>query len=75
LKYVRYANDFSIYCKNNYQACKTGNAVYLFLRDKLKLSINREKCDNRRPKDFTILGFGFVPTYKKEDKGKYQLVA
>ena len=41
---------------------------------KLKLSINREKIGIRRPVHFTILGFGFVPTYVKGEKGKYQLV-
>src|SRR3712207_4216158 len=28
----------------------------------------------RRPVDFQILGYRFVPTYQKGDKGKYQLV-
>jgi RNA-directed DNA polymerase len=40
----------------------------------LKLPINREKSGIRKPVNFTILGFGFVPTYVKGDKGKYQLV-
>jgi len=38
------------------------------------LSINREKSGIRRPVQFTILGFGFVPTYVRGEKGKYQLV-
>ena len=29
----------------------------------------------RRPVNFKILGYGFVPTYQKGEKGKYQLVA
>jgi len=74
LKYVRYADDFSIYCKSNWQARKTGNQIYLYLRDKLKLPVNREKSGIRKPVYFTILGFGFVPTYVKGEKGKYQLV-
>ena len=74
LRYVRYADDFSIYTKSNHAARKTGNSIYSFLRDKLKLPINREKSGIRRPVNFTILGFGFVPTYVKGDKGKYQLV-
>ncbi len=74
LRYVRYADDFSIYTKSNYAARKTGNNIYLFLKDKLKLPINREKSGIRKPVNFVILGFGFVPTYKKGDKGKYQLV-
>jgi len=74
LKYVRYADDFSIYCKSQWQARKTGNEIYLFLKDKLHLPINREKSGIRRPMKFTILGFTFVPSFKKGDKGKYQLV-
>jgi RNA-directed DNA polymerase len=51
-----------------------GNSIYKFLRDKLHLPINREKSGIRRPTSFKVLGFGFVPTYKKGQKGKYQLV-
>jgi len=74
LRYVRYADDFSIYTKRKSEARKTGNSIYLFLKNKLKLPINREKSGLRRPVNFTILGFGFVPTYVKGDKGKYQLI-
>jgi len=74
LRYVRYADDFSIYTKSNYAARKTGNSIYLFLRNKLKLPINREKSGIRKPVNFTILGFEFVPTYVKGERGKYQLV-
>lgn len=42
LKYVRYADDFSVYTKSRKEARKVGNEIYLFLRDKLKLPINRE---------------------------------
>jgi len=75
LKYVRYADDFSIYTKSNSAARKVGNQVYLFLQDKLKLPINREKSGIRKPVQFELLGYRLVPTYKKGDKGKYQLVA
>jgi group II intron reverse transcriptase/maturase len=73
-KYVRYADDFSIYCKKNSEARKIGNAVFLFLKNKLKLPINREKSGIRRPVNFKLLGYKFVPTYEKGIKGKYQLV-
>ena len=65
LKYVRYADDFSVYCKSNYEARKTGNELYLFLRDKLHLPINREKSGIRRPVNFTLLGYIFrsIPTH------------
>jgi group II intron reverse transcriptase/maturase len=74
LHYVRYADDFSIYCKSNLQARKTGNQIVMFLKNRLKLPINREKSGIRKPVNFTILGFGFVPTYVKGERGKYQLV-
>jgi RNA-directed DNA polymerase len=74
LRFVRYADDFSIYCKTKAEARKTGNAIYIFLRDKLKLPINKAKSGIRRPVHFQILGFSFVPIYKKGVKGKYQLV-
>lgn len=74
LRFVRYADDFSIYCKTKAEAKKSGNRIYLYLRDKLKLPINRDKSGIRRPVTFQILGYGFVPTYRKGEKGKYQLV-
>ncbi len=73
-RFVRYADDFSIYTKSKAAARKVGNAIFQFLKDKLKLPINRQKSGIRRPVNFVVLGFGFVPTYKKGEKGKYQTV-
>ncbi len=64
--FVRYADDFSIYTKSKAAAKKIGNKVFLFLKDKLDLPINRAKSGIRRPVDFELLGHGFTPTYKKE---------
>jgi group II intron reverse transcriptase/maturase len=74
LPFIRYADDFSIYTKTIAKARHVGNAIFKFLRDKLKLTINREKSGICRPINFNILGFGFVPTYVKGENGKYQLV-
>jgi len=74
LRFVRYADDFSIYTKSKGAARKAGNAVFKFLKNKLRLPINREKSGIRRPVNFSCLGFSFVPTYRKGEKGKYQLV-
>lgn len=73
-RYVRYADDFSVYAKSKHTARKVGNSLYLFLKNKLKLSINREKSGIRKPVQFKLLGYRFVPTYKKGDSGTYQLV-
>src|SRR4051812_45194098 len=54
-------------------AQNTGNNVFLFLKNKLKLPINREKSGLRKPVQFTILGHKFVVTYGPGTKGKYQL--
>ena len=74
LKFVRYADDFSIYCNSQSQAKFTAKVIAKFLKTKLKLTINEEKSGIRRPVHFTLLGFGFVPTYKKGSKNDYQLV-
>jgi len=74
LRFVRYADDFNIYCKTKTEARKMGNHIYVFLRDKLKLPINREKSGIRRPVNFSLLGYSFVPTYQKGVQGQYQLV-
>jgi RNA-directed DNA polymerase len=74
LKFVRYADDFSIYCTSHNQAKATAVVIAKFLKTKLKLTINQEKSGIKRPVNFTLLGFGFVPTYQKGSKNQYQLV-
>lgn len=74
LRYVRYADDFSIYVKSEKSARRVGNGIYLYLKDHLQLPINREKSGIRRPLTFELLGYGFVSSYKKGERGKYQLV-
>ena len=73
-RFVRYADDFSIYCKTKSEARKSGNYIYRYLRDKLKLTVNREKSGIRRPANFSLLGYGFVPVYQKGASGQYQLI-
>ncbi len=74
LRFVRYADDFSIYTKTESTARKVKRDITKFLSDKLKLTVNGQKSGIRRPVNFIILGFGFVPTYRKGEKGKYQPV-
>ncbi|TYC07299.1 group II intron reverse transcriptase/maturase, partial [Bizionia gelidisalsuginis] len=73
-RYVRYADDFSIYTTSKAKAKQIGNQVYLFLKDTLHLPINGAKSGIRRPVNFELLGHSFVPIYKKGVKGQYQLV-
>jgi len=74
LRYVRYADDFSVYTKNKSEAKQIGNHLFVFLRDTLKLPINKAKSGIRRPVNFELLGHGFAPVYKKGIKGQYVLV-
>ncbi|HPE87626.1 MAG: hypothetical protein PHU97_02805 [Bacteroidales bacterium] len=74
LRFMRYADVFSIYCKTKQEARAAGNAIFLFLKHKLKGEINREKSGIRRPVHFQIPGYGFVPVYRKGERGNYQLV-
>ena len=74
LRYVRYADDFSVYAKSKSEAKQIGNKLFVFLRDRLKLPINKAKSGLRRPVNFELLGHGFVPVYKKGVKGQYALV-
>ena len=52
LHYVRYADDFSIYVKSEKAAKRVGNSIFKFLRDRLKLPINRTKSKICRPVNF-----------------------
>lgn len=74
LRYVRYADDFSVYVKSKKAAKRVGNNLYMYLKQKLRLPINREKSGIRRPLTFSLLGHSFVSSYKKGTKGKYQLI-
>jgi hypothetical protein len=59
---------------NQSSATATMKVIEKYLKTKLHLTINSDKSGVRKPSQFTILGFGFVPTYQKGVKGKYQLV-
>ena len=74
LRYVRNADDFSIYANSKAESREIGNAVYKFLRDTLRKPINRENSGIRSPVNFALLGHGFAALYKKGVKGQYQLV-
>ena len=70
-RFVRYADDFSIYCKYPSHAKAIMRQVEKYLNTKLQLPINKEKSGVRKPVQFQILGFGFVSRYQKGVKGRY----
>lgn len=73
-KFVRYADDFSIYCKSKSKAKEIGNQVFLFLKNKLKLPINLDKSGIRTPSSFQILGHTYTSSFEKGAKGQFQLI-
>jgi Retron-type reverse transcriptase len=71
VKYIRYADDFSIYCQEANQAQEVQRSVCVFLEKKLHLPINEEKSGIRRPEDFTLLGYGFGKPLKGDETDEY----
>jgi group II intron reverse transcriptase/maturase len=74
LRFVRYADDVSIYVKSERAAKRVLASITRFIEGKLKLKVNQEKTSICRPLKLQLLGFAFTSTYNKGDKGKYQLV-
>ena len=73
-RFVRYADDCSIFLRSRRSAHRVLKSVSRYLKDELKLKVNRDKTSICRPVRYELLGFGFVPTYKKGEKGKYNFV-
>jgi group II intron reverse transcriptase/maturase len=74
VKYVRYADDFSIYCREAREAQEVQETIYRFLQEKLHLPINAEKSGIRRPEEFTILGYSFERTSGDSEESDYHLI-
>jgi len=71
--FVRYADDCSIFLGSKRAAQRVLASMTQFLEKKLRLEVNEEKTSICRPVKFTLLGHGFVSSYKKGDKGVYRL--
>lgn len=72
-RFVRYADDCSIFVKSRLSAFRVKRSITKFIETKLKLKVNEEKTKICRPFHYSALGYGFVPVYTKGTKGKYQL--
>jgi len=72
-KFVRYADDCSIFLTSRRAAERVLASITGFLNAKLHLEVNAEKTNICRPVHFVLLGHGFVSSYKKGDRGKYRL--
>lgn len=59
LRYVRYADDFRIYCKSRKAAERVSGSITKFLTLKLKLKVNADKSAVSRPWLRKFLGFTY----------------
>lgn len=58
-RFVRYADDCSIYVKSEKSAQRVMESITEYIEKKLKLKVNRTKSKVSRPQDSTLLGFSF----------------
>ena len=72
-RFVRYADDCSIFLHSKRAATRVLKSTTKFIEQKLKLKVNTEKTSICRPVNFHTLGYNFIGTYKRGEKGKYRL--
>lgn len=58
-RYVRYADDCSIYVKSEKSAQRVMETITEYIETRLKLKVNRIKSKVSRPVESTLLGFSF----------------
>ena len=63
----------SIFLRSPSAARRVRASVERWLETKLRLQVNAEKTVLCRPVKFTLLGYGFVPSYRKGERGVYRL--
>ena len=63
-RFVRYADDCSIYVKSERSAKRIMDTITDYIESKLKLKVNRSKSKVIRPTESTLLGFSFYRSEK-----------
>jgi RNA-directed DNA polymerase len=74
LRFVRYADDFCIFLKSRRAARRVKRRISQFIEKCLHLEVNEKKSAIRKPLQYEYLGYAFESTYRKGEKGQYQLV-
>ena len=64
-RFVRYADDCSIYVKSEKSAQRVRRTITDYIERKLKLKVNRTKSQVSRPNESTLLGFSFYRSEKR----------
>ena len=67
-RFVRYADDCSIYVKSEKSAQRVMESITEYIESKLKLKVNRTKSKVSRPHESTLLGFSFY-----RDKARWEI--
>jgi RNA-directed DNA polymerase len=60
-RFVRYADDVSIYVRSEKSANRVKESITEYIEKKLKLKVNREKSKVSQPTVSALLGFSFYP--------------
>jgi len=63
-RFVRYADDCSIYVRSEKSAQRVMETTTQYIESKLKLKVNRTKSKVSRPNESTLLGFSFYRSAK-----------
>ena len=63
-RFVRYADDCSIYVRSEKSALQVAESITNYIEKKLRLKVNREKTKINRPTESQLLGFSF---YKNKE--------
>jgi len=74
LRFVRYADDQSIFVKTSRAAHRVKRRITRFIENRLHLLVNEKKSAIRRPLQYEYLGFAFESSYQRGVRGQYQLV-
>lgn len=69
-KFVRYADDCSVYVKSRRAAERVQDSLTKFIEGKLKLKVNKEKSRIRKPQQLNLLGYSM---YYKRRQSTYHL--
>ena len=64
-RFVRYADDCSIYVRSEKSAQRVLETITDYIESKLKLKVNRTKSKVSRPSESTLLGFSFYRSEKR----------
>jgi len=60
-RFVRYADDFSIYVASQRAGQRVLSSITRFIEQELKLEVNQSKSGIRKARNMELLGYGFYP--------------